>query len=146
MSKDAKVELSSGVFADRISDMNGQTPVADSFGDRDDLCKEYPAESLHEVQRKHIVTWFKSKGEDSARAVYERLQDPAMLLWIAESVNVDKKTIQDAAKDAEGKYKSPEFAAKCGKTGSALTSHQAVIIRSKINWSLIVEHINTVHA
>ena len=139
--KDVMSTPSSLSFAEYLNNLDVMTPIADSFGDRENLSKDYPAKSLHEVQKNHIVYWFRSKGSEAAEKVYNRLRDPAMLLWIAERVNVNCSVIEAAANDVGGTYMSKDFVEKCKKTGSTLSGEQARIIREQIPWCLIANNI-----
>lgn len=60
------------------------------------------------TEREHMVSWFGSNpgkdsgaysrksGNDDARTCYNRLQNAASLLWIAEAVGVDEKVAESA--------------------------------------------------
>ena len=136
-------QTSSSDFAAYLSRQTGPTPIADSFGDRVTLKDDFPAANQHEVQKDHVVSWFQAKGNEAAKAVYNRLQDPAMYLWIAESVGVVTDFIERASRDAGSKYKSATLSETCQKKGHALTSYQAKIIRDQIPWVKIMDCRNT---
>ena len=70
-------------------------------------------------EREHMVRWFRAnrttgsdsysrkKGNTSAKTCYQRLNNAASLLWIAEAVGVDRETVErayDAAVEA-GDYR-----------------------------------------
>jgi len=127
-------------FAEYLSVQSKPTPNADAFGDRKDLgIGDYSAENQHEIQKKHIISWFELKGNESAKKVYNQLRDPAMRLWIAERIGIDEKAVEMARNEAGGAYMSDDFADKCSKKGSSLTSHQAKIIRQHIPWDAIFD-------
>ena len=67
------------------------------------------------TEREHMVSWFQAnrttgagaysrqRGNDSARTCYQRLQNAASLLWIAEAVGIESSVIEcayDAAVEA----------------------------------------------
>lgn len=66
-------------------------------------------------EREHMVIWFRAnsttgsgsfcrqKGNRSARTCYQRLQNAASLLWIAEAVGVDRATVERAFQAAVDK-------------------------------------------
>ena len=72
--------------------------------------------SKYENQRDHMIAWFisqptkggkkysRKKGNTSSRVTYNKLLNPGMLLWLAETLGEDEGTIRaavDAAIDAE---------------------------------------------
>jgi hypothetical protein len=123
-------ECSSSSFAGLLANISVPTPIADSFGDRGDLGNDYPGENQHEIQKKHIFQWFDSKGSQPAKTTYGNLRDPAMLLWIAESVGIDNKVIEAASNDVGGKRSS----------GYKIAA-QAKNIQKAIPWSDIYKRI-----
>jgi hypothetical protein len=137
-----EINYSAAELSEYLSKPSKPTPISDCFGDRENLFRCYPAENLHEVQKEHITTWFKSKDTMPAKNVYNRLRDPAMFLWIAESIGIDIKLIKKANDDAGGKYMCKDFAEKCGKKGSSLSSYQAKIIKGYLPWEIIYNAIN----
>lgn len=66
-------------------------------------------------EREHMVIWFRAnsttgsgsfcrqKGNRSARTCYQRLQNAASLLWIAEAVGIDRATVERAFQAAVDK-------------------------------------------
>ena len=125
MAEDTMKAYSSMAFAEYLSCLSTQTPLADSFGDRDDLGDDYPAENQHEIQKKHMITWFHAKGHASAQTTYNRLLDPAMRVWLAESVGVGRDTLEKALRNAGGKRNNR-------KAGT-----QAAVIRKAIPWAAV---------
>lgn len=65
-------------------------------------------EKTGDTEREHMVVWFRlnsttgsdsysrQKGNASARTCYNRLNNAASLLWIAEAVGVDAETVERA--------------------------------------------------
>lgn len=61
-----------------------------------------------DTEREHMVVWFRlnsttgsgsysrQKGNTSARICYNRLRNAGSLLWIAEAVGVNRKTVEQA--------------------------------------------------
>lgn len=140
--------ITSKNFVEQLSILKNHTPIADSFGDRKNLEKEYPGENQHEVQKNHIFSWFNAKDSECAEKVYDNLKDPAMIIWIAERVGVDEESIKVAASVAGDEYKSPKFAEEYGKNGtllegSPLVVKQTEIVRGKLPWNMIESKIIT---
>lgn len=86
------------------------------------------------TEREHMVSWFSSnptegsgqysrkKGNNDARTCYNRLQNAASLLWIAEAVGVDGALVQRAY----------EAATPCDDRRAACRA-----IRAKILWERV---------
>ena len=89
-------------------------------------------------EREHMISWFaanattgigaysRQKGNDSARRCYNRLQNAASLLWIAEAVGVPAEVVEqayDAAVDASDRRRA------CGA------------IRKVVPWEAIYERM-----
>jgi hypothetical protein len=63
-------------------------------------------------QKEHVLTWFASQvtrgggaysrqtPNTSARTTYNRLMNPAMILWIAEALGEDTEVVQEAGEKA----------------------------------------------
>ena len=130
-------------FAEYLSGLSQDTPVSDKYGDRETLQKEYGGANQYEVQRNHVIYWFKKEetAEDNAKTVYDNLKDAGMILWIAESVSVKRDIVEQAAEKVGYKYMSLEYAKKVGKNGSPLSTHQANIVKQDLTWELIFDAI-----
>lgn len=73
-------------------------------------------------------TYSRSGGPDrDARDVYNRIAEPKLLLWLAESAEVSSSLIMAAKADAEGKLK---------------LNSKAAAIRKHISWSVIAEALH----
>ena len=140
--------ITSKNFVKQLSILKNHTPIADSFGDRKNLEEEYPGDSQHEVQKKHIFSWFNAKDSECAEKVYDKLKDPAMIIWIAERVGVDEEFIKEAASGAGDKYMSQKFAKEYGTNGTLLEGSPLVVkqtefVRGKLPWNMIESKIIT---
>lgn len=74
-------------------------------------------------EREHMVCWFRAnqttgsgsysrrKGNTSARTCYQRLNNAASLLWIAEAVGVDRETVERAY---EAAVEAGDYRRACG--------------------------------
>ncbi len=68
------------------------------------ICRKYDwwSTQYYRTQKAHVLAWFASKPDEaSTKAVYNRLQNAGMLVWLAAVFGVPESEISSAATAAE---------------------------------------------
>lgn len=112
-------------------------PIAASFETAIAVRKTRRKDPWYESQKEHWLGWLKEyvgpgyygrqSWEVTAEAVYNRVVNPSMVLWLGEAAGVPKAAVRTAADAALAA--PPSMAAQSGA------------IRAVIPWSMIAEYI-----
>lgn len=124
----------------RILRLPVAAPVTEAFEVRLAETTTSLQRAWYENQREHWLGWLKeydgpgfygrANWEVDARSVYNRVGNPAMVLWLGEASGVPTEVVKKTA--AEAMKLRGSFPRQCGA------------IRSRISWDMIEERIKTV--
>ena len=124
----------------RILRLPVSAPITEAFEARLAETTASLRRSWYENQREHWLGWLKEydgpgyygreNWEVDARSVYNRVGNPAMVLWLGEASGISTTIVKNAAADAMKLRGS--FPRQCGA------------IRSLITWDMIEDRIKTV--
>lgn len=124
----------------RISRLPVAAPITEAFEARLAETTTSLREAWYENQREHRLGWLKeydgpgyygrANWKVDARSVYNRVGNPAMVLWLGEATEIATSIVKKAAGEAMKLRGS--FHRQCGA------------IRSQITWDMLEERIKAV--